>query len=53
MQQKGKFMNKTKAIKIIVEISYLLADESDYEKNISPKLAKVIEYLKNIKELKK
>ena len=35
-----------KLMKIIIEISALLADDSDYEKNISPKLQKVLDYLK-------
>ena len=38
-------MNKEKVIKIIIDISYLLADESDYEENIMPKLQQVINYI--------
>jgi uncharacterized protein YgfB (UPF0149 family) len=38
-------MNKEEAIKIIIDISYLLADESDYEENIMPKLQQVIDYI--------
>ena len=38
-------MNKEEAIKIIIDISHLLADESDYEENIMPKLQQVINYI--------
>ena len=38
-------MTKEKAIQIIIDISYLLADESDYEENIMPKLQQVINYI--------
>ena len=32
-------------INIITEVSELLADESDYETNIKPKLQKVLDFL--------
>ena len=38
--------NIKELMEIIIEISALLADDSDYEKNISPKLQKVLDYLK-------
>ena len=38
-------MNKEEAIKIIIDISHLLADELDYEENIMPKLQQVINYI--------
>ena len=33
------------SINIITEVSELLADESDYETNIKPKLQKVLDFL--------
>ena len=38
-------INDGEAIKTIIDISYLLADESDYEENIMPKLQQVIDYI--------
>tara|TARA_R100001463_G_scaffold14481_1_gene38040 strand:+ start:285 stop:407 length:123 start_codon:yes stop_codon:yes gene_type:complete len=38
-------MNKAKAIKIINEISSLLADNPDYEDYLKPQLEKLLKYV--------
>ena len=39
---------KEDCINIIIEVSELLADESDYETNIKPKLQKVLDFLEKV-----
>jgi len=43
-------MTKEECLDIIIEASGLLADDTDYETNVKPKLLKVIKFLKEIED---
>jgi len=43
-------MTKEECLDILIEASGLLADDTDYETNMKPKLLKVVKFLKEIED---
>ena len=46
----NKVFEKAEAIKTVNEVSNLLADNSDYESELKPKLERLLEFINNAKQ---
>ena len=49
-QRQIKLFDKAVAVKTVVEVSRLLADDPDYEKDLQPKLEKLLEFVNKAKQ---